>query len=123
MDIARLSTLTRSGYSPYRRSEPAGNAPGVGANDAGATLPVAQRSQPPVEYVVQGEVLEKRRGTAADAGFQLLDELRGMEQAWRRDTASTDTSSNRDARRAIASYNAQAAPAATLAARFIDTYV
>ena len=123
MDIARLSALTRSGYTPYRRSEPTGNAPGAGANDVGATLPVAQRSQPPVEYVVQGEVLEKRRGTAADAGFQLLDALRGMEQSWRRDSASLDTSAGRDARRAIASYSALAAPAAAPAARFIDTYV
>ncbi len=128
MDIANINAVLRPGSSPASRTAVA-NGPLRPAPGAPSATAVAVRGQPPpVEQVLQGELLQKRRKTSAYEATDLLDSLRVMDRLLRDNisTASAATSP-RDARRAIASYTQQMIVPnsfnGSTAARTIDYFV
>lgn len=98
MDIAGINALTRSAY-PARRVE-------TGRLQR-ATTGAPHGPQPPVEQVLQGELLQNRRKAASYDSADLLDTLQAMDRVLRDSTATTG-GAPRDARRAIATYTQQA---------------
>ncbi len=129
MDIANINALTRSGYYPNSRVAQSG-ATRRADSEPVDTRAVARGAHQPVEYVVQGELLQKHRdASSSDAGYNLLDAMRNMDRVLRQHASSSDAGAAqaRDARRAIASYTAESMIPNTLtgstAAAYIDFYV
>ena len=128
MDIANITALTRSGSYPAPRAAVTSGTPRAMTGVTRAATPVVPGQPPPVEQVLQGELLQKRRKTAAYDSVDLLDTMRAMDRVLRDTaTASTDTTAPRDARRAIATYTQQTIIPNTLtgatAAATIDYFV
>lgn len=129
MDIANINALTRSGYYPSSRAAQSG-ATRRADSEPVDTRAVARGVHQPVEYVVQGELLQKRRDASSnDASYNLLDAMRTMDRVLRQNASSSDAGATqqRDTRRAIASYMAESMMPNTLtgstAAAYIDYYV
>jgi len=129
MDIANINALTRSGYYLSARSSQS-SATRRADSAPVDTLAVVRGVHQPVEYVVQGELLQNRRHSSSnDASYNLLHAMRNMDRDLRQNVSSSDAGSApaRDTRRAIASYMAESMMPNTLtgstAAAYIDYYV
>ncbi len=109
MDIANINALTRSGSYPASRAAVANGPRRATTGAARDTTAVVRGQQQPVEQVLQGELLQKRRKLSSYDATDLLDSMRAMDRLLRDSatTTSTTTTPPRDARRAIASYTQQ----------------
>ncbi len=128
MDIANITALTRSGPYPASRTAVTSALQRVVTGSTRNATATARDQQQPVEQVLQGELLQKRRKTSSYDTADLLDSMRAMDRLLR-DTATTtaDSTPPRDARRAIAAYLQQTIIPNTLtgatAAGAIDYFV
>lgn len=128
MDIANINALTRSVSNSAPRAVVTSGTHRAMTSATRDATPVVRGQQPPVEQVLQGELLQKRRKAASYDTVDLLDTMRAMDRVLR-DTATTSTATAppRDARRAIASYTQQTIIPNTLtgatAAGMIDYFV
>jgi hypothetical protein len=128
MDIANINALTRSGSYPAPRAAVTSGPQRAMTGATRDATAAARDQQSPVEQVLQGELLQKRRKIPSYDTADLLDTMRAMDRVLR-DTATTaaDSAPPRDARRAIATYMQQTIIPNTLhgatAAGIIDYFV
>lgn len=127
MDITNINALARIGSYPPSRTSRSGGLDRADASDRVAPPP--SRPQVPAETVVQGELLQRRRGVPQQLDYGLLNAMRGMDQLLRQADlpAETEGTPARDARRALANYAANTLSAqqgsGTTAAVYIDYFV
>ncbi len=108
MDITNLNALTRSGSYPVPRAVTSGRLDRALADGTRGATAVVRDQQQPVEQVLQGELLQKRRKTSTYDTADLLDSMRAMDRLLRDSVITTsDTAPPRDIRRAIATYMQQ----------------
>lgn len=127
MELSNINALARSGSYPSSRTARNG---GLDRADASAQLTSPSlRARAPVETVVQGELLQRRRSVPAQPDYSLLDTMRNMDLLLRQTEVPSEPKGTaaRDARRALANYAANTLsaqhPTGSTASVYIDYFV
>lgn len=125
MKITHINALTRYGPYPNSGLRQAGSARRVDSTPVDTHTATRGTGQP-VEYVVQGELLQKRRDSLSnDASYYQLYATRNKDRVLPQNALSSDSgdTSGRDSRRAIANYMATSMIPNTLTGSTAPAYI